>query len=132
MLDRRDFLMGLIGVAAIPYVGFPTFPAPAFEVTGKVTAYFPNPALLEAHRRTQKELVDGIIEQLTSVNPMFEGIESPPISSPYASKDAEVSDTVAAANGYCGPLRDSIRTANRPLGLIHISNRPPVFPIRLS
>ena len=128
-MQRRSFLKGLLGVAAIPYVGLPTLPAPAPEILTSDT--FMGPLTVEMIREAQKKMVDGIIENLTSVNPMFESLESLPISPPYASKDAEVSDTVAAANGYCGPLRESLRTGDRPLGPIHISNRPPVFPIRL-
>jgi hypothetical protein len=58
-MKRRSFLKGLLGVAAIPYIGLPT-PTPV-----------PNITLVEAARRTQKILVDGVINNLMVGNPMY-------------------------------------------------------------
>lgn len=103
-MKRRNFLRGLIGVAAIPLVGLP---APAFEVTGNAAVYFHDPELLAAFKKTQEELVNGIIDNILTVNPMYGDML---ICPPSASKAAVISDTAAADAGYCGLLRASLRT----------------------
>jgi len=98
-MKRRTFLKGLLGVAAIPYIGLPT-PKPV--------------SLAEAALATQKKLVDGIVEQITSVNKMgglWYTEETPwAICPPYASRSAVISDTAAADAGYCRLLRASLDT----------------------